>query len=139
MPEETKTEKTAEQKQEKARGDRGELGVATAGDTIKQMWRAAHFKRSDKDSWARLPGAPSLKKFARELVKSGNKVAKDWFDHKTGSLNAQRSEKNRGRISLESQASKAARRKKSQGKQAKATADAAAPAAVAAGPTKGKR
>ena len=133
MPEETKTEKT-EQKQEVVRGNRGELGVATAGDTIKQMWRAAHFKRSDEDTWARLPGAPSLKKFARELAKSGNKVAKDWFDHKTGSLNAERSEKNRGRISLESQASKAARRKKSQGKQAKAATDA-----TVIVPTKGKR
>jgi hypothetical protein len=141
----TKTEKTAEAEQS-ARGDRGELGQATAKLTIVQMWHAAHFTRKDandkgnfrKRGWAHNPGNKvSLKKFARELAKSGNAVAKEWFANKSGAKNAQRSEKNRGRISLESQASKAARRKKAQGKQNKAATDATA--AVVANPTKGKR
>jgi hypothetical protein len=151
MPEEIKTEKTKAEKaaeaEQSARGERGELGVATAKLTITQMWHAAHFTRKDandkgnfrKRIWVANPGPKvSLKKFARELAKSGNAVAKAWFANKLGAQNAQRSEKNRGRISLESQASKAARRKKSQGKQAKATTDATAVVA-AAGPTKGKR
>lgn len=123
--------------EEHPRGDRGELGQATAGLTIKQMWHAAHFTRKDvgdkhnprKRVFVRNHGAPSLKRFARELAKSGNQTAKDWFAHKTGSLNEERSEKNRTRISLEKQATKTAKRKKSQGKQGKK--DEAAPAATA--------
>jgi hypothetical protein len=152
MTEETKTEKTKAEKtaeaEQSARGDRGELGQATAKLTIVQMWHAAHFTRKDandkgnfrKRVWVANPGQKvSLKKFARELAKSGNAVAKAWFANKLGAQNAQRSEKNRGRISLEAQASKAARRKKAQGKQNKAATDATAATAVAAGPTKGKR
>ena len=141
---EKKSEKKSEESKEVARGDRGELGVATAGLTIRQMLHAAHFSRKDvgdkhnprKRVWVPNPGQKvSLKKFARELLKSGNQVAKDWFAHKRGSLNAQRSEKNQSRVSLEKQATKAAKRKKSQGKGGKATDAAAATAVV----TKGKK
>lgn len=132
-PETPKTE-------EHAPGQRGELGVATASLTIKQRWHEAHFTLKDvgdkhnprKRVWVRNHGAPSLKRYARDLAKSGDANAKDWFAHKTGSLNENRSEKNRSRISLESQASKAARRKKSQGKTQKA-ADATAAAATGKG------
>jgi hypothetical protein len=140
----TKTEKAAEAEQA-ARGERGELGTATDKLTITQLWHAAHFTRKDandkgnfrKRIWVANPGPKvSLKRFARELAKSGNAVAKEWFANKAGAKNAKRLDKNATRISLEKQASKAARRKKSQGKQGKA-ADATATAAAAT--TKGKK
>lgn len=125
-------------------GNRGELGVATAALTLKQRWHEAHFTLKDvgdkhnprKRVWVRNHGAPSLKKYARDLAKSGDANAKDWFAHKKGSLNEGRADKNIVRISAEKTASKAARRKKSQGKQAKTT-DAAAAATATAG--KGKK
>lgn len=119
---------------EAARGNRGEVGEATAGLKIRQLWHDAHFSRKDvgdkhnprKRVWVPNPGPKvSLKKFARELAKSGDAVAKEWFANKAGAKNQNRTEKNVGRISLEKQASKAARRKKSQGKQNKAAADTA--------------
>jgi hypothetical protein len=130
--------KEKEAPKEVSRGDRGEVGQATPGLTIRQMWHEAHFSRKDvgdkhnprKRVWVRNHAAPSLKKFARELAKSGNEVAKAWFANKDQTNNPGRSEKNRSRITLEKQASKAARRKKSQGKQGKADA---APAAATAG------
>lgn len=133
----TKAEKAAETEQA-ARGDRGELGVATPKLTITQLWHEAHFTRKDandkgnfrKREWVPNPGPRvSLKQFARELLKSGNAVAKAWFANKRGAQNAKRNDKNISRISAEKMASKAARRKKSQGKQGKAATDAAAPAA----------
>ena len=110
--------------QEAPRGFRGELGKPTASLTIKQQWHEATHLLVDvgdnnnprRQAWVRKAGTPSLKKFARQLLASGNQLAKDWFAHKSGSLNEERNEKNRSRASLEAQASKAARRKKSQGK-----------------------
>jgi hypothetical protein len=142
MPKKNKTEEV-EQKTEKkeetkevSRGDRGEVGQATAKLSIVQLWHEAHFTRKDvgdkhnprKRIWVPNPGPKvSLKRFARELLKSGNAVAKEWFANKSGAKNQKRTEKNQSRITLEKQASKAARRKKSQGKQGKAAAtDAAA-------------
>lgn len=128
-----------EEPKESARGDRGEVGQATPGLTIRQKWHEAHFSRKDvgdkhnprKRVWVPNPGPKvSLKKFARELLKAGDPVAKAWFANKGGAQNAKRTEKNQSRISLEKQASKAARRKKSQASQNKSKADAA-PAAVA--------
>jgi len=136
----TKAEKAAEAEQS-ARGDRGELGTATPKLTITQLWHAAHFTRKDandkgnfrKRLYVPNHGAPSLKKFARELLKAGDPVAKAWFANKVGAKNEKRNDKNTARISAEKIASKAARRKKSQGKQGKAATDTAAPAAAAAG------
>jgi hypothetical protein len=105
------------------RGDRGELGTATAGSTVKHLWKAACFKRVDakseenpnkrkfvpNDAW--IP----LKEFARRLSvipAPGYQEAKDWWAHKHGSLNLKRSEKNVARISEESRKSKEARRSK---------------------------
>lgn len=128
MTDEIKTE-NQEKKQEKTepeqhpRGERGNVGEATAALTIKQMWREKHFKRTDandrynprKKVWVALPKAPSLKAFARQLAANGDVVAKTWFDHKGGSLNKDRSDATKARISLEKQATKAAKRKKSAG------------------------
>ena len=138
VPEAPKTE-------ERPRGNRGELGVATAALTLKQMWHAAHFTRKDvgdkhnprKRVFVRNHGAPSLKKYARELAKSGNQVAKDWFAHKAGSLNTERTDANKTRISLEKQKSREARRKKGQSKQNKAADTTATATATTAG--KGKK
>ncbi len=131
--EEKKNEKIEKQEpEEHPRGSRGELGVATAGLTIKQLWHEKHFRRVDandrnnprKKLWTPMRGAPSLKEFARSLLKdeSHSQVAKDWLDHKHGSLNQERSEKNKARVALEKTATKQAKRKKSQGKQPKAAA-----------------
>lgn len=127
-----------EEPKEASRGDRGEVGEATAGLKIRQMWHEAHFSRKDvgdkhnprKRVWVHNPGPRvSLKRFARELLKAGDPVAKAWFANKLGAKNEKRSEKNQARVNLEKQATKAAKRKKAQGKQGKA--DAAAPAAPA--------
>src|SRR5262249_48606826 len=128
-PEAPKTE-------ESARGDRGEVGQATAGLTIKQKWHEAHFTRKDvgdkhnprKRVWVKNHGAPSLKRFARDLAKSGDTVARDWFAHKGGSLNQVRTDANKTRISLEKQKTREAKRKKGQAKSSKSEA---APAATA--------
>jgi hypothetical protein len=135
MTDENKTEKT-DKKEEASKnyepGPRGELGVATAAKKIKQLWHERHFRLVDandrhnprKKLWVAGRDTPSLKAFARLLLKdeTHGQVAKDWFDHKAGSLNEKRSEKNVARIALEKQATKAAKRKKSQGKQPKAAA-----------------
>lgn len=136
-PTQTKAEKAAEAEQS-ARGERGELGTATAKLTITQRWREAHFTRkdaNDKGNFRKRHYVPnhvpavSLKKFARELLKAGDPVAKAWFANKQGAQNAKRTDKNQGRVNLEKIASKAARRKKAQGKQGKAaTPDATATA-----------
>lgn len=126
-------ETEATETQEVPRGNRGELGVASAGDTLKQMWHAEHHVLEDvgdahnprKQVWVPKVGSPSLKKYAKQLAASGNAVAKEWFANKSGAKNATRTEANTKRIDLERSASKAARRKKSQGKQSK-TADATA-------------
>lgn len=84
------------------RGVRGNIGTTTAALTIKQMYHAAHFKRVDaedkrnpnKKVWVKNTGAPSLKMFARKLVAAGDLNAKDFFSHKSGSLNAKRSDVN---------------------------------------------
>jgi hypothetical protein len=112
-------------------GPNGEIGQPTAALTIKQLWHAELHVLMDvgdknnprKQKWVRKQGTLSLKKYARQLAASGNTVAKDWFEHKQGSLNAERSEKNVVRIALEAQASKASRRKKALGKANKKAAD----------------
>lgn len=101
---------------ESTRGGKGELGEATPALTIKQKWVA-----SGKHV--------SLKQFARQLLADGDKDVKAWFANKRGACNQKRTDANLSRASLERQASRAARRKKSEGKKNKAAAEAAAPAA----------
>ena len=99
MTDEVHTDKKTE---DKPRGERGFVGEATAALTLKQMYHQAHFQRVDaedkrnpnKKVWVQNPGAPSLKRFARKLVASGDTVAKDFFANKKGAKNAQRSEAN---------------------------------------------
>jgi len=91
----------ANKKPEKNKGERGEIGEATSSLTIKKMWKA------------NLVGKLSLKRYARQLLASGDATAKDWFACKNGAMNDKRSDANKTRASLERQASKAARRKKS--------------------------
>jgi hypothetical protein len=125
MDSEEKSEATVKEvqkevKQEKVHGPRGEIGEPTSGLTIKQLWHQAHFRRvdsSDKDhpfrkSLTRVAGAPSLKSFAAKLAKDGNQVAKDWFDHKDGSLNQKRTEANAIKAAESGRSTKAAKRKK---------------------------
>ena len=107
--------------QEHTRGPNGILGTATASKTVKQMWHSAHFNRFEvgnkqnpnKKIWVRHPAAPSLKRFVRDLIKSGNQVAKDFMACKAGALNSERTDANKSRIALEASASMSARKKKS--------------------------
>ena len=109
-----------ETQKEIQRGDRGQVGTPTNSLTIKQRWHEAthilkevgHTNNPHKQAWVRKAGTPSLKKFARQLLASGDQLAKDWFACKNGALNESRSEKNRARVAVEATASKQARRKK---------------------------
>ncbi len=119
-------------------GPRGELGVATAALTLKQQWHEANHVLMDvgdhanprKQEWVRKAGSPSLKMFARQLLASGNQLAKDWFAHKAGSMNAKRSDVNLASASAAATASRAARRKNAEAKKNKAKKDAEAPATI---------
>jgi hypothetical protein len=95
--------------QEKTRGDRGIVGVASTSDQIKKLWQAAQ------------PIRLSLKRFARQLLtdKEQSSIPKEWFANKSGAKNEERSEKNRARVLIEAQASRAARRKAGASKQSK--------------------
>lgn len=87
---------------EVVRGERGAIGEATSALTFKQRYHEAHFQRVDtkdnshpnRKTWVKNQGAPSLKQYARKLLLAGDANAKDWFEHKRGSMNAERSEKN---------------------------------------------
>jgi hypothetical protein len=91
-----------EQSVQEVRGESGEVGTATAALLIKQQWHEKHFKLvSTKDqehpnrkSYQALPGAPSLKQFARGLLKANDPVAQAWFANKTGEQNQKTSEAN---------------------------------------------
>lgn len=102
--------KVETKQEEKARGNRGEVGKGTAGSRIKTLWHSECFTKKEL-GLVQIAGTPSLKAFARAKAKEGNQDAKDWFDCKAGALNESRSDKNKTRIALEKQASKAARRK----------------------------
>lgn len=111
---------SAKKEKEVTRGDRGEVGIATAGRTIRQKWHEAHFTRvaaptkqnPGKRVYVRNPGALSLKAFARGLAKDGDQVAKDWLGNKLGRLNQKRSDANVKAAKEASFATHAAKRKK---------------------------
>lgn len=105
------------------RGPSGQVGKATPALTLKQKWHENHFRRVDaggkntnKRVWVRVAGAPSLKQFARKLLEQKDPLAEEWFDCKAGALNESKSKKNLDRAAEEARSSKAARRKKSAGK-----------------------
>lgn len=93
------TKVTEEKVSTVSRGDRGELGTATAGLQMRQRWAAE-------------AGGGSLKQFARRLLKAGDPIAQEWFANKRGALNAKRTDANIKAAKETSMASKAARTKK---------------------------
>lgn len=105
MTDENKTETVVVQ--ERVRGDRGEIGEASAALSMKKLWTESGKKLS-------------LKMFARHLLIAKDPLAKEWFARKRGSLNKNRSDANVKAARETASASKAARRKTTQGK-AKAT------------------
>jgi hypothetical protein len=113
-----------EQKEdERQRGARGEIGVATASLTIKQRYHEAFFKRVDagnknnptKKVWVKSEGAPSLKQFARKLLASGDANIKEWFANKNGAKDQHRSDANIKAAREAAAATKVERRKRSAG------------------------
>ncbi len=114
-------EKKTEETKTETRGDRGEVGTATAGLTVRQMWRGAAFTREsandkhnpNKRIYVRIPGSPSLKAFARKLLKEGHEVAQEWFGNKRGAKNQKRSDANIKAARETSAASMAARKARS--------------------------
>lgn len=116
-------EEKQEKPTERPKGDRGELGVATASLTLKQRYHQAHFKRVDaedkhnpgKKHWVKNEGAPSLKQFARKLLGSGDPNVKDWFARKNGSMDDKRTDKNIADARAAAAATKAERHKRSAG------------------------
>src|SRR5579885_1070183 len=98
----SKKQEKEEKKDERVPGPRGELGEATPALTVHQKWHAAHFKRVDagdkwnptKKVWVPNPNAPSLKRFARDLLKQGDPAAKEWLANKRGAKDQKRSDAN---------------------------------------------
>jgi hypothetical protein len=89
---------TQEVVKEVKRNGRGEIGVASTGETIKKLHRTEGH-------------GLSLKEFAHKLANAGNQIAKDWFAHKRGSLNKNRNDAN-CKAAIEARtATKASRRK----------------------------
>lgn len=100
------------------------IGEHTTSSAIKLRWHQTFFDRvmdvmpdgRHRTYWTpKKGGYPSLKQYVKELASKKDELAKDWLDHKKGSLNEERSDKNKARILQEKQASKAARRKKKVG------------------------
>jgi hypothetical protein len=110
-------------KQEYTRGVRGELGTASAGQTLKLRYHTTHFDREDaqdrrnpnKKRWVKHHGAPSLKVFARKLASQGDVGAKDWMECKKQALNLSRSEGNTKKAIESRMATRAAHRKSGSG------------------------
>lgn len=121
--EEQTEKKVEEKKEERVPGPRGDVGEASAGMKVRQMWREKHFNRVPAPTkwnpgrrvWDVKGGAPSLKQFARTLAREGNEVAKEWLANKLGAQNESRSDAN---IKVQREcamASKAARKKSKAG------------------------
>lgn len=118
---------------EKVRGPRGEVGATTPALTLKARWHAEHFNLVDtsdnvhrnRQSYVVKPGAPSLKAYARQLAKSGDKNAETWLDNKAGVNNQERSDANAQMAKTCASATKLGRKKsKGGGGKAKPAADA---------------
>lgn len=92
------SEENVKQDNQQVRGSKGEVGKASAGDTMKQLHRATG-------------RGLSLKVFVRDLVKAGNETAKAWFANKKGAANQARSDKNAAAAKVAADATKAAKRK----------------------------
>ena len=89
-----------------SKGERGEVGTASAAQTLKKLW---HFEG----------GNLSLKQFARGLSSTKNdnraehkQVAQEWLKNKAGGKDAKRSEANQIRTRAEASATKLSRKGK---------------------------
>lgn len=104
------------------------MGDKRLSDQIKNRWHEACFVRAvnpftnaagekkEKKVW--LPSAHTwmpLKSFVRKLVSEGDGMAKEWLNHKNGSLNLPRSEANIKAAREARAASKLARKSKKGG------------------------
>ena len=69
-----KEESTEVVSEQGSKGQRGIVGTASASQTIKQLWHTAQEKNPKL----------SLKRFARQMLKDGEQVSKDWFANKRG-------------------------------------------------------
>ena len=94
-----KVEVVEEVEQVFTKGERGEVGTATASLLLKQ--------RHSSEG-----GGVSLKLFARKLAKDGDEVAKEWLANKLGGSAKARSDKNVALAKTSGSATKAAKRKK---------------------------
>lgn len=81
------------------RGASGLVGQSTAGDRIKRRHRVEG-------------KGLSLRSFAKNLVKAGDKDAADWLAAKSGAFNLSRSDKNKQLVSAINAATKMSRTKK---------------------------
>lgn len=108
------------------------IGQPSVSDQMKLKWHLEYFDNSEfqiladgrhRHYWKpKKAGYPSLKQFAKDLVSQGDQLARDWMDHKAGSLNQKRTDAKKKRVLEEKMASKAARRKpKSGGSKSTAT------------------
>ena len=99
------------------------MGDHRLSEQIKLRWHQACFKLvsapTDKNSkhraWVPTESFVSLKEFARKLAKDGDGLAKEWLNHKSGSLNQPRSDANVKAAREACAASKLARRKSKSG------------------------
>ena len=98
MSEENQTQAVEPQKQEKSRGDRGELGPGSPGKRLKALWHAEGKGRS-------------LKAFVKALGKD-NADVKTWFASKHGKNNQKRTDANIKAAMEARNATKVAKRKK---------------------------
>lgn len=120
---EEKIEKTEPTSQAIPPGIPGEVGQPTPSLTIKQRWHEASFKLFDPEDkqnprkrvWIRQPNTPSLKQFVKNLINSGDVLAKEWKDNKNGVKNDKRSDANEKAAREAAFASRTARRKSSSG------------------------
>jgi hypothetical protein len=92
-------EENVKQDNQQVRGDRGVVGTPTPGLTMKQRHAATG-------------RGLSLKVFARELAKAGDKTAQAWLDNKKGASNQGRNDANIKKALESRTATKAAKRKK---------------------------
>lgn len=86
------------QEQVQTRGQRGEVGVASASLTLKTRYASEG-------------RGISLKQFARKLAKEGDAVAKEWFANKSGAKNQKRTDSNINTAKAAGAATKMERRK----------------------------
>jgi hypothetical protein len=84
---------------QQVRGDKGEVGKASPGDTMKALHRATG-------------RGLSLKVFARDLAKAGDETALAWFANKKGAANQERSDANIKKAIESRAATHTSRRKK---------------------------